>query len=67
MLQTKFGDHPSVISVGNDVQKSFYFKLYWPLKGAKQMNRSILVEKVPNMLQTKFGDHQYISAVEIDI
>jgi hypothetical protein len=25
MLQTKFGDHPSIISVGNDVQRFFYF------------------------------------------
>jgi hypothetical protein len=27
MLQTKFGDHPSIISVENDVQRFFYFKL----------------------------------------
>jgi hypothetical protein len=25
MLQTKFGDHPSIISVGDDVQRFFLF------------------------------------------
>jgi hypothetical protein len=33
MLQTKFGDHPSISSV-EDVLRFFYFKLCWPLKGA---------------------------------
>jgi hypothetical protein len=34
MLQTKFVDHPSISSVGEDVLSFFYFKLSLPLKGA---------------------------------
>jgi hypothetical protein len=37
---TKFGDHLSIISVGNDVQRFFYFWLKWLLKGASQINMS---------------------------
>jgi hypothetical protein len=45
---TKFGDHPSIISVGNDVQRFFpLFLLMWPLKGANQIIMSKLDKKVP--------------------
>jgi hypothetical protein len=68
MNATKFGDHLSIISVGNDVQRFFfYFKLYWPLKGANQINVSKLDKRLPKMLQIKFGDHPSISSVEIDV
>jgi hypothetical protein len=43
---TKFGDHLSIISVGN-VQRFFYFWLKWPLKGANQINMSKLDKSVP--------------------
>jgi hypothetical protein len=63
---TKFGDHLSIISVGNDVQSFFYFWLKWPLKGANQINMSKFDKRLPKNA-TKIGDHPSISAVEIDI
>jgi hypothetical protein len=44
---TTFGDHLSIITVGNDVQKFFYFWLDWLLKGANQINMSKLDKRPP--------------------
>jgi hypothetical protein len=33
MLQTTFGDHPSIISVGNDIQGFSIFSFSGPFKG----------------------------------
>jgi hypothetical protein len=44
---TKFGGHLSIISVGNDVQRFFYFWPEWPLKGANQINMSKLDKRLP--------------------
>jgi hypothetical protein len=44
---TKFDDHLSIISVGNDVQRFFYSWLFWSLKGANQINMSKLDKRVP--------------------
>jgi hypothetical protein len=63
---TKFGDHLSIISVGNDVQRFFYFWLKWLLKGGSQSNMSKFDRSAPKNA-TKFGDHSSISSVEIDV
>jgi hypothetical protein len=67
MLQTKFGDLPSIICVEIDIKRYFYLELLRPLKGANQNNISKLDKRLIRMLQTKFGDHPSISCVEIDI
>jgi hypothetical protein len=65
MLQTKFGDHPSISSVEADVLRYSCFKQ--SLKGANPIYMSTLDKHYQRMLQTKFGDHPPISAVEADI
>jgi hypothetical protein len=44
MLQTKFGDHPSIISVGDDVQ-SFSSSII-SLNGANQINMNKLDKRL---------------------
>jgi hypothetical protein len=47
MPQTKLGDHLFIISVGNDVQRFFLFKLWQSLKGASRINMSKLDKRLP--------------------
>jgi hypothetical protein len=49
-----FCDHPSIISVGNDVQSFFlYISLTWPLTGANQINKSKFDKRVPKKTTDK--------------
>jgi hypothetical protein len=65
---TKFGDHLSIISVGNDVWRFFLFlALVAPKRGLIKLMWANLIKDYPIMLQTKFGDHPSIRSVEIDI
>jgi hypothetical protein len=51
MLQTKFGDHPSISSV-EEVDKSFIL-VKRPLKGSNQINISKIDKRLPNNAQDK--------------
>jgi hypothetical protein len=66
MLQTIIGDHLSIISVGNDVQR-FFLALLFPKKGPIKFISANLIKGYLRMLQTMFGDHSSISSVEIDV
>jgi hypothetical protein len=67
MLHTKFGDHQSNISVGDDVQMFSIFSFSGPFKGPIKLILTNLIKDYLRMLQTKFGDHPSSTSVQRDI
>jgi hypothetical protein len=67
MLLTKFGDHPSISSVGEDFKGYSILALETPKRGQSKYISKLDKKNYPTMLQTKFGYHPSISSLEIDI
>jgi hypothetical protein len=53
MLRIKIGDHPSNISIGDDVQRFSIFSFSGPLKGQIKFNMNKLDKRLPKIATDK--------------